>query len=114
MFPGYCFGRFPYEARLAVLTAVGTVQILGSNGHASTVPDGEIEAVRRLVESTLPLDPHPYLKEGMVVEVVRGPLEGVRGILVRKGRHARFVVAINLIQQAASVEIDAVDVQPVR
>jgi len=113
LFPGYCFARFPYQDRLSVLTAVGVVQILGINGHATPVPDHEIEAVRLLVTSTLPLDPHPYLREGMEVEVVRGPLEGVRGVLVRKGSRARLVVAIHLIQQAASVELDSADVRPV-
>ena len=113
LFPGYCFARFPYQDRLVVQTAIGVVQILGINGHASPIPDAEIEAVRQLVTSTLPLDPHPYLGVGMEVEVMRGPLTGVRGMLVRKGRHARFVVAIHLIQQAASVELDAADVQPI-
>jgi len=113
LFPGYCFARFPYQDRLAVQTAIGVVQILGINGHATPVPDHEIEAVRQLVTSTLPFDPHPYLKEGMEVEVVCGPLEGVRGLLVRKGSRARLVVAIHLIQQAASVELDAADVRPV-
>jgi len=112
LFPGYCFARFPHHDRLAVLTAVGVIQVLGINGNAIPIPDQEIEAVRLLVTSTLPLDPHPYLREGMEVEVVRGPLAGVRGILVRKGNHARFVVAIHLIQQAASVELDAADVRP--
>src|SRR5262245_395029 len=114
LFPGYCFARFPYERRPLVLNAVGFVQILGVNGSPTPVPDWEVEAVRKLVTSTLPLDPHPYLKEGMQVEVVRGPLQGVRGTLLRKGRHARFVIAIHLIQQAASVEMDADDVEPVR
>ena len=113
LFSGYCFARFPYQDRLAVLTAVGVVQILGLNGHAIPVPDHEIEAVRQLVTSTLPFDPHPYLKEGMEVEVVGGPLAGIRGVLVRKGDRARLVVAIHLIQQAASVELDAADVRPV-
>ena len=113
LFPGYCFARFPYPDRLVVQTAIGVVQILGINGHASPIPDAEIEAVRLLVTSTLPLDPHPYLREGMEVEVVRGPLVGVRGVLVRKGSRARFVVAIHLIQQAAAVELDAADVRPV-
>ena len=113
LFSGYCFARFPYQDRLAVLAAVGVVQILGVNGHATPVPDHEIDTVRRLVTSTLPFDPHPYLKEGMEVEVVRGPLEGVRGVLVRKGSRARLVLAIHLIQQAACVELDAADVRPV-
>ncbi len=113
LFPGSCFARFPYQDRLSVVTAVGVVQILGINGIATPVPDHEIEAVRQLVTCTLPLDPHPYLKEGMEVEVVRGSLAGVRGILIRKGARARLVVAISLIQQAASVELDAADVCPV-
>ena len=111
LFPGYCFARFGPSDRLAVLTAVGAVQVLGINGHPTPVPDHEIDAVRQLITSTLPFDPHPYLREGMEVEVMRGPLAGVRGMLVRKGRHARFVVAIHLIQQAASVEVDAADVR---
>jgi transcription antitermination factor NusG len=113
LFPGYCFARFPFQERLSVVTAVGVVQILGINGIATPVPDHEIEAVRQLVTCTLPFDPHPYLKEGMEVEVVRGSLAGVRGILIRKGARARLVVAVNLIQQAASVELDAADVVPV-
>ncbi len=113
LFPGYCFARFPYQDRLSVVTAVGVVQVLGINGIAIPVPDHEIEAVRQLVTCTLPFDPHPYLKEGMEVEVVRGSLAGVRGILIRKGARARLVVAISLIQQAASVELDAADVRPV-
>ena len=113
LFPGYCFARFPNENRLAVLTAIGVVQILGINGQASPIPDDQIEAVRQLVTSTLPCDPHPYLREGMEVEVVHGPLAGIRGTLVRKGGRARLVVAIHLIQQSASVELDAADVRPV-
>ncbi len=117
LFPGFCFARFPYqdhEQRLRVLTTVGAVQLVGINGHPEPVPDEEIEAVRRLVTSVLPVDPHPYLAAGMEVEVIRGPLEGVRGILVRKTRRARLVVNVHLIRQAASVELDAEDVQPVR
>jgi transcription antitermination factor NusG len=113
LFPGYCFARFAHEARLNVRTAVGVVEILGADGRLSAVPDDEIEAIRRLVTSTLPVDPHPYLQAGMTVEVARGPLAGVRGVLVRKGRNARLVVAINLIRQAASVELDADDIEPV-
>ncbi len=73
LFPGYCFARFPYQDRLAVQTAVGVVQILSVNGRPTPVPDHEIEAVRQLVTSTLPFDPHPYLKQGMEVEVIGYP-----------------------------------------
>jgi transcriptional antiterminator NusG len=60
--------------------------------------------------SVLPYDPHPYLHEGMHVEVVRGPLQGIHGILLRKEKLHRLVLGVRLIQQAAAVEIDIADV----
>jgi transcription antitermination factor NusG len=113
LFPGYCFARFPLSQRVVVLSTQGVVQILGNQEGAIPVPDAEIEAVRRLVDSTLPYDPHPYLTEGMQVEVIRGPLAGLRGILLRKGARARLVIGVTLIHQGASVELDAFDVTPV-
>ncbi len=46
------------------------------------------------------------------VEVIRGPLRGVHGILLRKEKRHRLV-GVRLIQQAAAVEIDVNDVVPV-
>ncbi len=37
--------------------------------------------------------------------------EGVVGRLIRKGRHARLVLAVNLIGQGVSVEVDAADIK---
>jgi len=45
--------------------------------------------------------------------VIRGPLMGVRGQLLRKDREYRVVLSLTLIRQAVSVEIDAADVTPV-
>jgi hypothetical protein len=47
----------------------------------------------------------------MLVEVMHGPLRGVVGRLVRKGSHARLVLAVELIGQGVSVEVDAADVR---
>ncbi len=113
LFSGYCFARFPLTERLRVLTAFGVAGLVGINGVADPVDDAEIEAVRRLVGSLLPYDPYPFLTEGMEVEVVRGPLAGVRGKLLRKDRATRLVLSVTLIRQAAVVEIHPADVAPV-
>ena len=63
--------------------------------------------------SVLRYHPRLYLYEGMQVEVVRGPLQGVHGILLRKERRHRLVLGVRLIQQAAAVEIDVSDVMPI-
>ena len=53
------------------------------------------------------------IHEGMMVEVVHGPLNGVVGRLMRKDApKARLVLSVDLIGQAVSVEVDAADVKP--
>lgn len=112
LFSGYCFVRLAPEDKLPVQKVSGVVEIVGSGSQPEPIPDDEINALRTLMTSVLPYDPHPYLHEGMLVEVVRGPLQGVQGILLRKEKRHRLVIGVRLIQQAAAVEIDVADVLP--
>ena len=110
LFSGYCFVRFSQLEKTPVQMVVGVVEIVGSGSRPEPIPEQEIDALRRLMTSVLPYDPHPYLHEGMRVEVVRGPLQGAHGILLRKEKRHRLVIGVRLIQQAVSVEIDVNDV----
>lgn len=110
LFAGYCFVRFSQHEKMPVQKTVGVVGIVGSGSWPEPIPEPEIDALRRLMASVLPYDAHPYLHEGMKVEVVRGPLQGVHGILLRKEKRHRLVIGVHLIQQAAAVEIDVNDV----
>ncbi|UVT16825.1 MAG: UpxY family transcription antiterminator [Nitrospira sp.] len=110
LFSGYCFVRFSQRERMPVQKTAGVVEIVGSGSRPEPIPEQEIDALRRLMTSVLPYDPHPYLHEGMKVEVVRGPLQGVQGILLRKDKRHRLVLGVRVIQQAAVVEIDVNDV----
>jgi transcriptional antiterminator NusG len=112
LFPGYCFARFDPAERLSVLKCSGVVSIVSVNGDIAPIPDLEIDGIRRLVTSELQYDPCPLIHEGSMVEVIHGPLKGVVGRLLRKGSHARLVLAVDLIGQAVSVEVDASDVRP--
>ena len=112
LFPGYCFARFHARERLPVLKCMGVVNIISFEGEPAPIPEHEIYGIRQLVESDLAYDPCPLIHEGMMVEVVHGPLKGVIGRLVRKSEKARLVLAVDLIGQAVSVEVDAADVRP--
>jgi transcription antitermination factor NusG len=112
LFSGYCFVRFGPGGKVPVQKVVGVVEVVGSGSRPEPIPDEEIESLKTLMTSVLPYDPHPYLHEGMKVEVVRGPLQGVHGILLRKEKRHRLVIGVRLIQQAAAVEIDVNDVVP--
>ena len=111
LFPGYCFTRIDPAAALSVLSCTGVVSLVSSAGRPLPIPAGEIDAIRTLVASELRYDPCPFIQEGARVEVAWGPLRGVVGRLVRKGARARLVLAVDLIGQAVSVEVDAADVR---
>jgi len=113
LFSGYCFARFRYTDRLPVLQTFGVVSVVGLTDRPEFIPEHEIRAIRTLVESKLRYDPHPFLEEGDEVEVIRGPLRGTRGLLVRKDRAERVVLSVGLIRQAVAVEIHAADVSRV-
>jgi transcription antitermination factor NusG len=111
LFPGYCFARFDARDRLPILKCSGVVSIISFEGEPAPIPEHEIVGIRQLVESDLAYDPCPMIHEGMLVEVVHGPLKGVIGRLLRKSEKARLVLSVDLIGQAVSVEVDAADVR---
>jgi transcription antitermination factor NusG len=111
LFPGYCFARFDPRRPLPILTCAGVVNIVRFNGAIAAIPEAEIESIRLLVNSSVPYDPCPLIREGSMVEIVHGPLKGVVGRLVRKGTQERLVLAVDLIGQAVSVAVDAADVK---
>ena len=113
LFPGYCFARFPLVDRVRVLSVLGVAHVVSINGRPEPVREDELSAIQHLVSTRLHYDPHPFLEEGMDVEVVRGPLAGVRGKLLRKDRVTRLVLAVTLVRQAAVIEIHPADVIPV-
>ncbi len=113
LFPGYIFVHHVHTAenRYKILNVPGAVRFVGSHGQAEPIPDEQIDGVRRFLGSTLAVDPYPYIRVGQKVEVIAGPLKGVQGMLVKKKGRFRFVLRVDLIRQAISVEIDASDVR---
>jgi transcription antitermination factor NusG len=111
LFPGYCFARFALTNRLAVLQTPGVVRIIGAT-RPEPIPDEELAAIQQLSASRRHTEPCSYFVEGAWVQVIRGPLAGIRGQLVRKGKHDGLVIRAHLIQQAALVHIDRDEVMP--
>jgi len=114
LFLGYLFVHVKIqEGRLDILKVPSVVRIVGFEGEPAAIPDMQIEAFKRLVFSTLPCDPYPYIGEGDRMEIIRGPLKGLQGILIEKKSVYRFILSIDLIQQAVACEIDATDAEKV-
>ncbi|MEO8097091.1 MAG: UpxY family transcription antiterminator [Acidobacteriota bacterium] len=114
LFGGYVFCRFGLEDRVRVEDTPGVVRIVKFNGLAAPIEDSEIESIRQMVASKVPLTPWPYLKPGDRVRVERGPLRGLEGTLLRENDRARFVVSVELLQRSVAAEVDPDSVVPIR
>jgi transcription antitermination factor NusG len=113
LFPCYVFVRGGLDRRLQVVSTPGVHMILFYGEDVAIIPDAEIESIRRTIEVSGGVEPHPYLKCGERVRVIRGSMEGVEGILVRKKNQCRLVLSVSMLAHSVSVEIDAMDVEPV-
>jgi transcription termination/antitermination protein NusG len=111
LFPGYLFVREGFKRWLAILTTPGVSSIVSCGGQPAAIPFSEIEGVKRVVESALRVEPHPFLKSGDWVRVKHGPIAGVEGILLRQKNVARLVLSVEMLGKSAAVEVDATDVE---
>ena len=116
IFPGYLFVHTVLDnyQQVKILQTAGVVRIVRTKDGPLPVPDSQMNSLITLLGNASVLTTHPYLNEGMRVKIVNGPLYGCEGILVRKkNEKARLVVAIDIIQQAVSVELSEEDVEPI-
>lgn len=113
LFAGYCFARFSLMSSHSVIQTPGIVRIVGSV-MPEPIADEEVAAIKILAASRRPIEPQDYLCEGAWVEIVRGPLTGLRGQLLRRSGQDCVVVRVHLIQQAVTVHIDRNEVVSVQ
>ena len=113
LFKGYLFVKMPLRERWTVLNTTGAVRLIGkSAAEPVEVPESELLAVRRFLAEDILVDPFPYLKEGERVYVRSGPFKGVEGFIVRKDKHCRLVISLDLLMQSISIQIDQACVEP--
>ena len=113
LFPCYVFLRSDLERRVHVLSTPGVHSIIMVAGQPAAIPDIEIEAIRRAVDSPLRIEPHPFLRRGDWVRIKSGPLTDIEGILIRRKNSYRLILSAELLQKSISVEVDALSVEPI-
>lgn len=111
LFSGYVFIRVPEEVRREVLQTNRALRMVNVADEAQLI--GELQNLRRLIAADAPLTIERKLEAGRAVRVKSGPLAGTEGIvLTRRGKHC-LVVAVTLLQQGVSVEIDDYRLEPI-
>jgi len=113
LFAGFVFCRFGVGERMRVEDTPGVLRIVSFSGAPAAIDAREMEGIRAIANSRVPLSPWPYLKEGDRVRVERGPLKGVEGTLLRTQDGAHLVVGIEMLQRAIACHLDPEMVVPV-
>jgi transcriptional antiterminator RfaH len=104
LFPGYLFLRGDAEARLHALETNQVVSTLPVADPARLQAD--LARVYRMMQAGMLLTPEEQLQPGAAVEIVAGPLAGLEGKILRRGKELRFFVEVRLLQRGVSVEIE--------
>jgi transcription antitermination factor NusG len=112
LFPGYIFCRFTFVDRLRVLNSPGIRSIVGFGKTETPVADSEIAAIRTILSTGRCLEPWPYIRIGQSVVIERGPLAGLRGVVVREKESWRVVVSVEALDRSVAVEVDRDAVAP--
>lgn len=107
LFPGYLFVEDDAKRRLHVLTTPGVHAIVKAGNTPAIIPDQEILSIRRMVESKLHVEPHPFVTDGDRVRIKAGPLAGLEGVVTRRKNVLHLVLSVELLGRSAAVEIDS-------
>lgn len=111
LFTGYLFFCGNENERVELLKTNRVANLLEVKNQESLIH--ELVRFEQALRAGAPLTPHKYLQQGQWCRVIAGPLLGLEGIVVQTKGDTRLVLQINLLGQAASVEIDVVMVEPI-
>lgn len=111
LFPSYLFVRIEPEERVRVLQCPGALHIVGNRYGPLPLPDPEIDFLRSDFCRTR-AEPYRDLVIGQRVRICNGLMRGLEGTLIRKNQSLRFVLTLALINQQASIEVNAEDLEP--
>jgi len=111
LFSGYVFFNGDEEERYKSLTTNRLSQVIEVVDQAGFLD--ELSQIQQALARKAQLDPHPYLKTGKRCRVITGALAGMEGILLRKRKQTRLVLQVEILGQAAAVEIDGDLLEPI-
>jgi transcriptional antiterminator RfaH len=110
LFPGYVFLRADSQAVFKTLETNLVARVLPVPDQAQLHAD--LSRVYCLIASDAPLTPEDRLKPGALVEITSGPLAGLEGKVLRRGKQLKFIVEVHFLQSGVSVEIESWMIEP--
>jgi len=118
LFSGYLFFCGNENQRIELLRTNRVANIIEVKDQQRLLD--ELLQIERALQAGVPIAPHSYIKAGQHCRVIAGPLADLQGIIIGVPKHkkghpggpvktknaVRLVLQIDMLGQAASVEID--------
>ena len=104
LFSGYLFFCGDENQRIELLRTNRVANVIKVKDQQKLL--NELLQIEQALQAGAPLAPHKYVKAGQYCRVIEGPLTDLHGIVVKTRTATRLVLQINMLGQAASVEID--------
>jgi transcriptional antiterminator RfaH len=104
LFSGYLFFCGRENQRLELLRTNRVANVIEVKDQCKLLD--ELVQIEQALRAGAPLTPYKYIKQGQRCRVIAGPLLGLEGIVVTTKSATRLVLQIDMLGQAASVEID--------
>jgi transcription antitermination factor NusG len=104
LFSGYLFFCGEENQRIGLLRTNRVANLIEVKNQQQLID--ELVQIEQALRAGAPLTPYKYVKAGQRCRVIAGPLMGLEGIIIKTKGTTRLVLQINMLGQAASVEID--------
>lgn len=111
LFAGYVFLLGDENERVRTLMTNRVSRVLPVGDPERLVFD--LRQLAQLIESNAPLTVERRLQPGRAVRVRSGLLAGLEGIVLQRRGETRLLIAVDFLQQGASVEIDDDLLEPI-
>lgn len=110
-FPGYVFLFGNEDERVMGLTTNRVSRVLHVHDHERLSHD--LQQLQRLIVSGAPLTLESRLAPGKRVRIRDGMLAGLEGTILKRQGAVRLMIAVDFLQQGASVAIEDYRVEPI-
>lgn len=110
LFPSYVFVKGDEESRYAAVSTGCVSRCIEIPDQSALISD--LQRVHQLLASGLDLTAESKYHAGQRVRVKNGPLVGQIGTIIERRGQMRLLVIVDFLQQGASVQIDALDLEP--
>lgn len=104
LFTSYVFLLGDEMARLAALKSNRLVTVLEVADQPQLASD--LRRIHRMLSSGLTVVPEPTMPVGARVRITSGPLRGLEGTVIRRGKRDQFVAIVKFLGRGAAVDLE--------